>query len=153
MSQVRVKTVGAILVLVALAITGCQDRASVVAVDRLDLPEGLERRQAGAPRLDVVAPADGAIVMSPVVVEVELENYQLAPKGVSRDGEGHIHVIVGDCLSPGQVIGSEHVHVGDGAATAQIQLEPGRHSLCVQLADGFHTAVAISHELDVVVEN
>lgn len=141
-----------IAVLAAIALGSCADELVVEPVPG-PAPEivGLATRSQGAPRLRVVSPTTGAAVTSPVRIEIAVDNYNLAPKGLSRDSEGHMHVIEGHCVQSGEVIDDNHVHVGDGSAVAEIELPPGEHRLCVQLGDGFHTAVAIHAELDVTV--
>lgn len=105
-----------------------------------------------APALRIVEPADGATVTSPVRLEVDVDNYALAAKGVSRDGEGHFHVIVDrPCVTPGDVINDDHHHVGSGDAFTEIELSPGTHELCLQVGDGFHTAVDISAAITITV--
>lgn len=151
--------VGTIVVVATMmAPAGCAGHAEVSAgastsaEDSRRNVDGLAVRTGGLPMVEVVSPEPGATVTSPVEIVVRVENYNLAPLGVSRDSEGHLHVIRGDCIEPGEVIGDEHVHLGDGSAVAEIELDAGLHRLCVQLADGFHTAVAITTQVDVRVE-
>ncbi len=111
----------------------------------------LDARAGGTPVLNIVAPGQGAQVTSPVEITIAVDNYSLAAKGVSKDGEGHFHVVADTCVRPGEVIGDDHTHVGSGAASVSIELEPGMHDLCLQLGDGFHTALAITEMLSIEV--
>lgn len=145
----------AIALVVSLLVGACASAEApaslpALAVDR----SGLDARRSGSPELVVVSPADGARVTSPVEVTIQVDNYSLAAKGVSKDGEGHFHVVEGACIEPGEVIGDDHTHVGSGAATVLVELEPGPRELCLQLGDGFHTALAITRTVNVnVVQN
>lgn len=90
---------------------------------------------------------------SPFKVKVDVANFVLTPSGRSLDGEGHLHVIVDQpCIASGETIpnDAQHLHVGNGRPEVLVDLEPGTHRLCVQLSDGFHSALAISEK--VVVE-
>ena len=143
------------LIILATILLGaaCSSEASTAHDSEIPTAiNGLETRRLGPPALRVVSPEPGATVTSPVTIEIAIDNYNLAPKGISADGEGHVHVIEGTCIEPGEVISADHVHVGDGSASTKIDLQPGRRSLCVQLGDGFHAAVAITNEFEVIVE-
>lgn len=108
----------------------------------------------GPPELEVLAPADGATVSSPFRVEVQAVNFELAPSGRTRDGEGHWHVLVDqECLAPGTVIPKDEtsLHVGSGESEAEFELPPGTHKLCVQAGDGFHVAVNVSDMIEITV--
>lgn len=148
--RVRAAATAAVLM---LSIASCSSAAlSEMSVPPLSVDRSaLDARASGAPALQIVAPEPGSRVTSPVEITIAVENYSLAAKGVSKDGEGHFHVVKDACIEPGEVIGDSHTHVGSGAATVSIELEPGRHELCLQLGDGFHTALAITEMLQVEV--
>lgn len=148
------RTLRLLVVLIAMlsVIAGCSSDTPITATETPATISGLETRRLGPPALRVVSPTPGTTVTSPVTIEVAIDNYNLAPKGISLDGEGHVHVIEGTCIEPGEVIGDTHVHIGDGSASTTIDLEPGPRRLCVQLGDGFHAAVAISDEFEIIVE-
>ena len=143
-----------LLLTAALVASSCAsptDR-SETAVPPLTIDRtALDARAGGTPVLHLVAPHQGAQVTSPVEITIEVENYSLAAKGVSKDGEGHFHVVADTCVQPGEVIGDDHTHVGSGAASVSIDLEPGKHDLCLQLGDGVHTALAITEMLSIEV--
>lgn len=135
----------AVWLLVALA-AGCgSEQASPPQTTEANLSDALAYRNTD-PTIEIVSPEDGATVTSPVLIEVETENFSLGPAGTTRDGEGHFHVIVDEgCITPGLVIPENKVvaHAGNGASSRLVELEPGRHELCVQISDGFHVAVSI----------
>ncbi len=148
-----------VVVLVVLA-AGCSNEAAN-SHDGGDhrhesAPEALTflERSGGRPELRVVEPADGATVESPFALRVEADHLVLAPAGRTLDGEGHFHVMVdGGCLSPGEVIPKDkvHLHVGTGADTLELDLPPGTYELCAQIGDGFHVAVAVADTITVNV--
>jgi hypothetical protein len=72
------------------------------------------------------------------------EGLTLEPAGEVKEGHGHLHITVdGACSEAGQVIPKDetHLHYGEGQTEADIELEPGEHSLCLQAGDGAHTAL------------
>jgi hypothetical protein len=89
----------------------------------------------------IVSPKDGAVVSSPVTVQFDLQGMTLAPAGDATANSGHHHLLV-DAPVPdlGQVIpkDAQHLHFGQGQATAEITLEPGQHTLQLLLGDGHH---------------
>ena len=110
--------------------------------------------RSGPPTVTVTEPGDGAVVPPSFRLAVTATNLQLSPAGETRDGEGHLHVLIDrGCVAPGDSIPFDDtaVHIGDGAASTQLVLAPGRHELCVQVSDGFHIAVAIVDQLTVRV--
>jgi hypothetical protein len=101
-------------------------------------------RPAG-PRVLFTSPAGGATVSSPVHVTMTAENFAIEPAGQVKAGAGHLHIMVdSDCLKPGEVIPKDdtHLHYGQGQVEADLELAPGTHTLCLQAADGAHTALA-----------
>ncbi len=57
-------------------------------------------------------------------------------------------------VTPGETIPADdaHVHYGDGATAAQLELSPGEHTLCLQAGDGTHTALDLTDEITFTVE-
>jgi hypothetical protein len=91
------------------------------------------------------SPANGATVSSPVHVKLAAENFTVEPAGAVKAGAGHLHIMVDtDCVAAGQVItkDAQHVHYGQGQLEADLDLAPGSHTLCLQAADGVHTALS-----------
>lgn len=107
------------------------------------------------PSVSFEQPETGATVDSPVTVEMAAEGVTVEPaaNGVN-EGAGHFHVIIdGGCVETGQVIPNDdtHLHFGDGATSAEIELEPGDHELCLQFAGGDHVASALTDTISVRV--
>jgi Domain of unknown function (DUF4399)/Family of unknown function (DUF6130) len=105
-----------------------------------------------ARRVYFIEPKDGATVKSPVKLRFGLDGYELAPvpQGTItadqvRPGMGHHHVGVEmDCLPPGTEIVKgtpSWVHFGTGSTEMDIQLEPGKHKLTLQLGDDLHRTI------------
>ena len=96
-------------------------------------------------RVLFTSPADGATVSSPVHVTLSAENFTVEPAGEVKAGAGHLHIMVDTaCAAPGQVITKDdtHLHYGQGQLEADLELAPGPHTLCLQAADGAHTALS-----------
>ncbi len=97
------------------------------------------------PRVYFTSPADGASVSSPVHVTLGAENFTVEAAGEVKAGAGHLHIMVDTaCVAPGAIIpkDAQHVHYGQGQLEADLDLTPGTHTLCLQAADGVHTALA-----------
>jgi hypothetical protein len=106
------------------------------------------------PTLRMTSPRDGERVTSPVRVEVELEDFELGPAGSFAEDKGHLHVLVDvGCVEPGRSIpgGEGYVHLQLGEPSAEIELEPGEHTLCVQAGDGTHVALDLSDRVTIEV--
>lgn len=96
-----------------------------------------------------IAPADGAVVESPVKVVFGLRGMGVAPAGVDREGTGHHHLLIDAGLpAMDKPIPSDehHRHFGGGQTEAMIELEPGKHTLQLVLGDKNH----IPHDPPVV---
>ncbi len=107
---------------------------------------------APARRVFFVEPQDGATVKSPVKAKFGLEGYELAPVPKEtitaeqvRAGMGHHHLGIDmDCLPAGTEIVKgtpSWVHFGTGATEIDVQLEPGKHKLTLQLGDDLHRTI------------
>lgn len=88
---------------------------------------------------------DGDTVDSPVTVQWSAENFTIEPAGEVRAGAGHLHIMVdADCVAAGQIVPADdnHLHYGKAQTEATLELTPGDHTLCLQAADGAHSALA-----------
>lgn len=102
----------------------------------------LERRPspAGATAY-IIAPADGATVASPVRVLFGLKGAGVVPAGTEREGAGHHHLLIdADLPDLNAAVPSDanHRHFGLGQTEADIELEPGMHTLQLLLGDERH---------------
>lgn len=100
--------------------------------------------------------ADGDTVSSPVTVDMTADGVTIEPADAGvNEGAGHLHVMIDTgCVPAGETIPADdaHRHFGDGSTTADLDLEPGEHTLCLQLADGEHVATDITQEITITVE-
>lgn len=120
----------------------------------LDVTEEISVTVDGSlPYVTLGVPA-GATVSSPVALTMEAHGVEIEPAGEVRDGAGHFHVLVDvGCVGPGETIpkDDEHVHFGDGSTSSQLELSPGEHTLCLQVGDGAHEALALVHWVTLTV--
>lgn len=150
----RIRPLAAVLVSLALALTACgeDEPAVTIPTEAGTAPGAGEVELSGS--VSFAQPEDGAEVTSPVTIEATVEELELVPAGEPTDEGGHLHVMVDvACVQPGEVIPSddEHVHLGDGSATTEIDLEPGEHTLCLQLGDSEHVATTLTDTVTVEV--
>lgn len=147
-------TLAVSLLSLAMVATGCGETDDPVVADPgVELSVALAFRD-GDPAIKVVSPVDGAVVTSPLFIEVETENFKLGPAGRTHDGRGHLHILVdGDCYVAGEIIVDDatNPHGDLGQRRIRVDLAPGHHRLCVQVTDGFHVAVAIWQEIELEV--
>ena len=88
---------------------------------------------------------DGDTVDSPVTMQWSAENFTIEPAGEVKAGAGHLHIMVdAACVTAGQIVPADdnHLHYGKAQTEATLELTPGEHTLCLQAADGVHTALA-----------
>jgi plastocyanin len=105
-----------------------------------------------------VSPDQDANVQNPVSFEMEATDFIIeAAKNGVRDGAGHFHILVDqNPLPAGEVIPNNeengYYHYGGGQKTAEIQLEPGEHTIYLQAGDAKHRAYTLTDSLSVTVE-
>ncbi len=101
-----------------------------------------------------VTPDDGATVSSPVMVEMDANNFTIEVAGTARPGAGHFHIMIDvPCVTPGDSIPGDdnHQHFGAAQMMAELELEPGEHTLCLQAGNGVHTALNLTDEIAITV--
>ena len=107
--------------------------------------------------VSLAVPADGTTANSPYLQwDAEADGVTIEESGEVNEGAGHYHVLVDtDPVEPGETIPSDdqHVHYGTGQADGVLELEPGDHTLHLQVADGAHTAMALTDTVEVTVED
>ena len=113
-----------------------------------------------APEVYIISPEDGAEVESPVRVLFGLRGMGIAPAGVEKEGTGHHHLLIdvdapeGEALEENLPADENHVHFGGGQTEAEIDLEPGPHTLQLLLADHNHVPhdpVVMSEKITITV--
>jgi hypothetical protein len=155
----------AVLLAATIISGGCapeqpEDEVTAVA------PVTVDTKQAAMPRSPApegavvyfLTPQDGAVVSSPVRVEFGITGMALVPAGRHADNSGHHHVLI-DADLPDLSLpipaDEKHVHFGDGSATAELELEPGEHTLQLLFADYLHIphdAPVYSERITITVE-
>lgn len=108
------------------------------------------------PSVAFVTPTEGASVSNPVQVELKAEGFALEPAGEVHEGAGHLHVMVDTpCVATGAAIpkDAQHVHFGKGQTTGSIDMAAGKHTLCLQAGDGAHTALDLTDEITITVDD
>lgn len=93
-------------------------------------------------RAYIIAPADGAVVKSPVKVVFGLSGMGVAPAGVEKQHTGHHHLLIDVDKLPSMnkpiPADRQHRHFGGGQTEVELELAPGKHSLQLLLGDQFH---------------
>ena len=83
----------------------------------------------------------GAILTSPFLVEMGVEGMGVEIAGEKNDLMGHHHIIINsDFIIDGDIVPTDkkHIHFGAGQTEYQLDLKPGKYSLTLQFANGFH---------------
>lgn len=142
-----------LLLVAGLALTACGDDAPTTTVADTAAPSDTPAGD-GTPTARLLAPAAGARIAGIVDVEMAATGVTIAPAGEVVTGTGHFHVIADTgCLPAGTAItkDADHVHFGTGASTGTIVLDPGSHTLCLQVGDGAHAALDITDSVQIEV--
>ena len=108
-----------------------------------------------SPVVRFVTPTDGDTVSSPVTVRMNAINFTIEEAGEVRENAGHFHIMVDQaCVTEGEIIpGTEgYNHYGKAQLETELELEPGEHTLCLQVGDGLHAATTLIDEITITVE-
>jgi hypothetical protein len=113
---------------------------------------------APAEQVMFVEPQAGTTVPATFPVKMAASGLIIEQAGpVLRETGGHLHILVNeDFVEPGQAIPSDetHLHFGKGQLEAELSLEPGEHTLRLQMANGAHVALEgeqYRHEINITV--
>lgn len=141
----------------ALWLAGCATQETADTANTQEEPAAEEPAPApetpapepAVPEVNFTNAEDGGTYTSPVELIFEAVNYDVVPveePPVVREGEGHYHLAVDvECVAAGEIIPPgtpSYIHFGDGNDRIELQLEPGEHTLCLQMADGEHRVLA-----------
>ncbi len=97
------------------------------------------------PTVNFTEPQNNATISNPVKLKWAAQNFRVEPAGAVNAGAGHLHVMVDTpCVAAGQVIVNDdaHKHFGKAQMETELTLAPGKHTLCLQAADGAHVALS-----------
>lgn len=108
-------------------------------------------------RVFFMNPTAGAVVSSPVHVDMGAENIEVVPAGELAYNTGHHHIIINKGhISKGEVVPADeqHIHYGGGQVETDLELEPGNYTLTLQFANGLHQSYgeALSETIEITVE-
>ena len=102
--------------------------------------------------------ADGDSVSSPASVEFGIEGMDVVKAGQEQRHSGHHHLII-DAALPDMGLpipaDAHYIHFGDASTTAELTLDPGRHTLQLLLGDHRHIPhdpPVMSDTITVIVE-
>jgi Domain of unknown function (DUF4399) len=98
-----------------------------------------------APTIQILLPANGARVSSPVTVRFNVTNYGVAPAGMAMERTGHFHLLIdAEAGAPGTIIpaDSQHIHYGKGQIEVSVPIPAGRHVLRAVLGDHLHKVIS-----------
>lgn len=133
---------GATLIVGGCAPEGDQQQSGSVASPPAAAAQAIPRTPspAGA-AVRFVTPQDGAVVSSPVRVDFAITGMDLVPAGTNTANSGHHHILV-DARLPDMNLpiptDANHLHFGNGSATAELVLAPGEHTLQLLFGDYLH---------------
>jgi hypothetical protein len=104
-------------------------------------------------RVYLIAPADGAAVTGPVLVQFGLSGMGIAPAGIEVEATGHHHLLIdldAADLDLGQPLpANDNVrHFGKGQTEVLLELAPGSHTLQLVLGNHLH----LPHDPPIVSE-
>jgi hypothetical protein len=108
--------------------------------------------------LEIISPANGDTVTSPVTVKFGLAGMGVAPAGIEAKNTGHHHLIIDSPLPNVQFAipkDTKHRHFGGGQTQVTLELEPGTHTLQLLLGDYRHIPHApavVSEKITITVK-
>lgn len=103
------------------------------ATEQLEIPEGS--------KVYFVNLQSGDEVSSPLELEFGVEGMDVEPAGELIQGTGHHHLLIDrGFIEKGIAVPADsvNIHYGDGSTSTIIELSPGKHTLTLQFADGYH---------------
>lgn len=97
---------------------------------------------------------DGDTVTSPFKVMMGVEGMRVQPAGELVDGTGHHHILLGsDSIARGTVVPADslNIHYGQGQTETELNLPPGKHTISLQFANGYHQSYGSQMSASVTV--
>ncbi len=93
--------------------------------------------------IEIVSPQQGAVVRSPVTVTFQAKGVKIKPAGVDKHDSGHFHLLIDQAVDatvdePMQP-SRKHLRLIEGEMKTVLELNPGRHTLQLVVADEEHT--------------
>ncbi|MEL6179588.1 MAG: DUF4399 domain-containing protein [Myxococcota bacterium] len=120
-------------------------------------PSGKGSAAKGDAKVFFAFPQDGSKIYATSTVAFGLEGKTIAPAGQKLDDKsyGHHHLIIdGKPIEAGKPVPADetHIHFGKGQTETEIKLEPGKHTLTMQFADGSHLSYGPDMSATITVE-
>ncbi|MDQ6989299.1 MAG: DUF4399 domain-containing protein [Mariprofundaceae bacterium] len=105
-----------------------------------------------------ISPLHQATVAQKVQVEMGIHGMKVRQAGTLVEGTGHHHLIIDGAFVPqGEAVPKDarHIHFGKGQTSTSINLSPGKHTLTLQFADGYHQSYGehASQSIEVMVKD
>ena len=121
--------------------------------DLVSLPEPINKEKG----VFFVSPSDGDTVQNSIKIVFGVSGMKIEPAGTINEGKGHHHLVIdGRFIEKGVVVPSDsvNIHYGKGQTKTEITLPPGKHTLTMQFADGFHQSYGEgwSKKIEIIVQ-
>ena len=137
-----------LMAVLAVAFVACGDDEDEEVEATPTTAEEIETPPAETPEVaasvQIVAPAEGDTVTSPVTLEVSASGVEIAAASDAVEGAAHFHVFVDqDASAEGEVMPQDTEGIFHfGTETYDLELEPGEHTVTVVLGDNSHVRLA-----------
>ncbi len=104
-----------------------------------------------------LSPKNGDTVSQDVNIKMGMTGMKVQKAGELVKGTGHHHLIIDGAYVPENETvpkDDKHIHFGKGQTETTIKLSPGKHTLTLQFADGFHQSYGkiMSQTIEVIVK-
>jgi len=104
-----------------------------------------------------ISPKDGETVGKELPIKMGIKGLNVHKAGELIEGTGHHHLIIdGSYVAENDVVAKDekHIHFGKGQTETTVKLTPGKHTLTLQFADGFHQSYGeiMSRTIQVTVQ-
>ncbi|QIB75043.1 DUF4399 domain-containing protein [Halogeometricum borinquense] len=103
-----------------------------------------------------VPSSDAELTSTYVQWKATADGVTIEKAGDVTEGAGHYHILVNtDPVTPGEIIPTDdsHIHYGTGQTDGVLELEPGDHTLHLQVGDGVHKAIDLVDTVEVTVRD
>ncbi len=148
--RVKSKRITGLLAGIALLAGACgqTDNAAETPSFSPELSPALAQRQVNQRVfVQLLTPGDGARTMSPVKILINVNGFTITDERSTTDLAGRMYLLIDEpCVAAGRTIDTETAIEIDEEMLS-VDLEPGFHTMCVQAADGFGTAVALTDQV------
>ena len=139
-----------LMAVLAVAFVACGDdedeeEEATPTAEEIETPEAtVGETPEVATSVQIVAPAEGDTVTSPVTLEVSASGVEIAAASDAVEGAAHFHVFVDqDASAEGEVMPQDTEGIFHFATeTYDLELEPGEHTVTVVLGDNTHVRLA-----------